>query len=150
MAFAQAALKWVEAGSQGDMELEASPQIGRADKLWESTCFEAFGRLGDRRYVEFNVSPSGEWAAYEFGGYRKGRADLATGARIHEVRTGPNFLELDAILDWSDWPHVKAIGLSAVVEAKNGDKSYWALRHPADKPDFHHPESFAIPIDVGL
>ena len=30
-----------------------------------------------------------------------------------------------------------ALGLSAVLEEKDGTKSYWALAHAADKPDFH-------------
>jgi hypothetical protein len=36
------------------------------------------------------------------------------------------------------------LGLSAVLEEKDGTKSYWALVHPnADKPDFHDPGCFA-------
>jgi hypothetical protein len=29
------------------------------------------------------------------------------------------------------------LGLSAVLEEKDGAKSYWALAHRGDKPDFH-------------
>jgi len=36
--------------------------------------------------------------------------------------------------------------LSAVIEATDGSLSYWALEHPADKPDFHHPDSFALEL----
>jgi hypothetical protein len=25
--------------------------------------------------------------------------------------------------------------------------SYWALRHAAGKPDFHHRDAFAMPLD---
>ncbi len=32
--------------------------------------------------------------------------------------------------------------LSAVIETKNGTKSYWALAHPPGKPDFHHADCF--------
>ena len=32
------------------------------------------------------------------------------------------------------------IGLSAVIETTDGALSYWALAHPAEKPDFHHPD----------
>ena len=38
------------------------------------------------------------------------------------------------------------IGLSAVLEEKDGTKSYWALRHPPGKPDFHHPDCFALEL----
>ena len=36
------------------------------------------------------------------------------------------------------------LGLSAVLEEKDGTKSYWALAHPnPEKPDFHDPGCFA-------
>ena len=36
------------------------------------------------------------------------------------------------------------LGLSAVLEEKDGTKSYWALAHPLEeKPDFHDPGCFA-------
>ena len=31
----------------------------------------------------------------------------------------------------------------AVLEEKDGTKSYWALAHPGGKPDFHDPGCFA-------
>jgi len=35
------------------------------------------------------------------------------------------------------------LGLSAVIEETDGNKSYWALAHPADAPpDFHDPTCF--------
>ena len=37
-----------------------------------------------------------------------------------------------------DGRHELAIGLSAILEEEDGTKSYWALAHPPDKPDFHH------------
>jgi hypothetical protein len=40
------------------------------------------------------------------------------------------------------------LGLSAVIEDDNGSLSYWALKHPSGKPDFHHPDAFALEIDV--
>ena len=36
------------------------------------------------------------------------------------------------------------IGLTAVIEDKAGDISYWALRHPNAKPDFHHRSGFIL------
>jgi len=37
-------------------------------------------------------------------------------------------------------------GLSAVIEEPTGAISYWALAHPSDKPDFHHPDSFILEL----
>ena len=36
------------------------------------------------------------------------------------------------------------VALAAVLEGSDGVLSYWALRHPAASPDFHHPESFQL------
>ena len=39
------------------------------------------------------------------------------------------------------------LGLSAVIEATDGSLSYWALRHPPGKPDFHHIDAFDLQLD---
>jgi hypothetical protein len=36
------------------------------------------------------------------------------------------------------------IGLTAVIEDQAGSLSYWALRHPRSKPDFHHRGGFIL------
>lgn len=38
------------------------------------------------------------------------------------------------------------MGLSAIIETNDGTKSYWALRHPPGKPDFHHRDCFALEL----
>ena len=38
------------------------------------------------------------------------------------------------------------IGLSAVIEEVGSIKSYWALQHPPGRPDFHHPDCFALEL----
>jgi hypothetical protein len=49
-------------------------------------------------------------------------------------------IAVDAAVPWS-------LGVSAVLEEKDGTKSYWALAHPAgDKPDFHAAASFAAKL----
>jgi hypothetical protein len=40
-----------------------------------------------------------------------------------------------------------ALGLSAVVVDENGVLTYWALKHPARKPDFHHRDSFVLALE---
>jgi hypothetical protein len=125
-----------------------------AGRLWEHTCFEAFVAIDDRQgYHEFNFAPSGEWAVYAFRGYRVGGplADEALAPSIR-LRSSAGGLELEALahLDRLSPAHLCAslrIGLSAVIEANDGALSYWALRHPAGKPDFHHPEAFAIRLE---
>jgi hypothetical protein len=40
------------------------------------------------------------------------------------------------------------VGLSAVVEASDTTRSYWAIHHPASRPDFHHAEAFALRLEA--
>lgn len=118
----------------------------RTDGLWQHSCFEVFLRFSSGGYVEFNFSPSGDWASYRFDAYRAGmRADPAM-PRLHVERSAER-LALTAEIDLAGWPALPdAIGLSAVIEARDGTRSYWALRHPPGKPDFHHPDCFAIQL----
>jgi predicted GIY-YIG superfamily endonuclease len=116
----------------------------RRDNLWQHTCFEAFLGL-DGGYLEFNFSPSTEWAAYRFSGYREGMAELDIPEPRLSVSHAEHALELTADLALPDPP--ARLGLSAVIEETSGIKSYWALRHPpGDKPDFHHPDCFALEL----
>lgn len=122
---------------------EAEP--GRADDLWQTTCFEAFLRTADAaEYREWNFAPSGQWAAYDFSGYREKIGDSEIASAPY-VRMEDNFtwwalgatIAVDAGAEWQ-------LGLSAILEEKDGTKSYWALAHPeGDKPDFHDPVCFA-------
>lgn len=116
---------------------------GRADGLWRSTCFELFVELS-QGYREYNFSPSGGWAAYEFEAYRAGmrNAALEHGPEIDPDDVGDSFL-LDAIIDLEGRGR---FGLAAVVEERSGTKSYWALAHPAGKPDFHDDACFAATL----
>jgi hypothetical protein len=41
----------------------------------------------------------------------------------------------------------RRLALSAVIEETSGALSYWALRHAAGKPDFHHADAFTHPLD---
>ena len=122
----------------------------RADKLWQHTCFEAFVAVG-ASYYEFNFSPSTEWAVYRFSAYRAGMTVAeATPPRIGSHRDEGCFA-LDAAIDLDSLPELRAsggsrLGLSAVIEDTQQRISYWALAHPAGKPDFHHADGFALKL----
>ena len=137
------------------LRIPVSAGSRRADGLWHHTCFEAFVRVKDSpAYFEFNFSPSGEWAAYGFCAYRDGGPlDDAVDAPEISVQNLPDQLELAATIRLAHFLLVQPgmllrLGLSAVVEASDGTLSYWALHHPAAKPDFHHPDSFALELAV--
>lgn len=121
----------------------------REDELWKNTCFELFLRAaGEDRYVEFNLSPSSRWASYAFEEYRAGMRDLPLSVepQIETERRSSSF-ELTADLDLSEISGSDLYaGLSAVIEEIDGTRSYWALAHPPGKPDFHHPDCFALAL----
>ena len=143
-------LAFVLDGDLSGLRIPESRSSRRAGDLWRHTCFEVFVLAEDGPgYREFNFSPSGEWAAYAFRGYRDGGEldiDLSPGI---VVRRTMNRLELDAKICQDFLPPGRPLwlGLSAVVEDADGVLSYWALRHPPGKPDFHHADAFALQLE---
>jgi hypothetical protein len=140
-------------GELGALRLPEPRPPSRADGLWRHTCFEAFlGHNGTGTYWEYNFSPSGAWAAYHFSAYREGMAPLMKGAPpLPRLHTGEDHIELEVTLDLS-WMARSAsgpglrLGLCAVIEDRAQVLSYWALKHPAGKPDFHHADGFVIEL----
>lgn len=128
---------------------------GRADRLWAHTCFEAFVALAQTpRYIELNFSPSGQWAAYTFESYRQGMVPALDAAPRLTLDGDAERLELQAEVRLSGLPGLRTspqsslrLALSTVVEDQEGRLSYWALRHPAGRPDFHHPDSFTLALE---
>ncbi len=116
---------------------------GRADELWRHTCFEAFVAT-ERGYREFNLSPSGQWAAYHFDDYRSGMRAADEVATVAGLDGGSNYVALEGRIELP--LGAARLGLSAVIETVDGAKTYWALTHPSDKPDFHHPDSFILDL----
>ena len=113
-----------------------------ADRLWQHTCCEIFIAPSEGAgYREYNFSPSGEWAAYEFRAYREG-APVQTRAPAIDVQRSARRLQLSARVEAIG----SRIGIAAVIEAADGTLSYWALRHAPGKPDFHHPTTFALDL----
>jgi hypothetical protein len=111
----------------------------RTDELWMHTCFEAFVQpVGEAGYTELNLSPSGRWASYQFDGHRAGMRNAAAVPDLSwRSPTLAARIELNDIADL-DW----RLSLTAVIEAVDGSKSFWALEHPAGPPDFHNADCF--------
>ena len=111
----------------------ASPE--RTEGLWQTTCCELFVGGPGTSYREFNLSPSGAWAAYEFESHRTARRDVDAGIEI-ETSLDTNGLTLIAKIEseFSDPAHV---GLTAVIEEVDGAIRYWATGFAPGEPDFH-------------
>ena len=141
-------LSYVVSGRTSDLRWPPVLAAERADELWRHTCFEAFVRPSTgSAYYEFNFSPSTQWAAYQFSGYRSGmRVATEIAAPRIEVRSDEATFTLQAALELDGLSSPLYLGLSAVLEETNGRKSYWALAHPPGKADFHHADCFALEL----
>lgn len=144
------ALTFVVTGDIGALKLPAAQPGVRTDELWRHTCLEAFvGQADGASYYEFNLAPSSQWAAYGFGRYREGMAPvLEVGDPAISVDTGAKRFRLQATLNLGDLSDLDSrttwrLALTAVIEQRDGLKSYWALAHPVGRPDFHHADGFS-------
>ena len=135
---------WFGVGAPADRFVIPAPaEPDRAEELWQTTCFEAFLRESGEAYREWNFAPSGQWAAYDFTAQREGRSDADVATPYIRVEDNLTWWALGATIAVpaeTEWQ----LGLSAILEEKDGTKTYWALAHPdGDKPDFHSPVCFA-------
>lgn len=132
--------------------IPAASTPGFADGLWERTCLEAFiAEQGSATYREFNFSPSGQWAAYAFHAYRERDTTYTPGISPGiQTQRSATHLELTADIPVALHPTGKnlQLGLTAVIELTNGGRSYWALAHPGEKPDFHQREAFCAAFNA--
>ncbi len=121
----------------------------RRDELWKRTCFEIFLKDGDQSiYDEWNFSPSTDWAHYDFSDYRQ---KLSSNARIMHLRRPLDWQKTAEMMTLTveiPWPvHFLSTdfyyySLTAVLEHRGGELSYWAMHHAGDRPDFHNARSF--------
>ena len=145
-------LRYTVAGAIDDLLLPAFAASGRTDELWPHTCFEVFVRpVFGNAYYEFNFAPSTQWAAYQFTGTREGMYKADAAPSCIEAEQDAQSYALSVVLDLSRLDALSdeaplRLNLSAVIEEANGRKSYWALAHPADKPDFHNPDCFTLEL----
>ena len=135
-------------GDVAAIHIDAPVQSGPADNLWRTTCFEAFiGGQGSTRYTEFNFSPARTWACYAFDDYRHPPNPACISGNPVKIETiaYPNIFALQASVPRGALTgRERVIGLSAVIESTDGAKSYWAIRHAPDAPDFHDRSTFAL------
>lgn len=141
-----------------DLRVPSPHAPAPADALWKTTCFELFlGATKGTAYREFNFSPSGQWAAYDFSDTRlrlPHEITLPQAPQLDFARS-EDLLSMEVRLPHSGQFHVQNIpestslrlALSVILEAEGGHLGYWALAHPPGKPDFHHPHSFLLAVD---
>jgi hypothetical protein len=147
-------LRFTLVGDLDGVSLPAIRAVERSDRLWEHTCFEAFVRGEEGgRYLEFNLAPSRQWAAYAFSDYRQRDESWAPPAPAIEVDRRDALVELRARIPLEGLrplcpSRTLRLALSAVIEARDGRLTYWALAHGPGRPDFHHADGFVLSLDV--
>lgn len=129
-----------------------SAQPSRKNDLWRTTCFELFVKLpGGSEYWEYNLSPSRDWNAYHFTGYRSQLQPEVhvTGIDIVTEVAQARLASLQARLPLppSLLNRKLAVGISSVIEDAEGNMHYFALRHSGVKPDFHDPAGFVLSLE---
>ena len=131
----------------------ASPR--RKNELWKTTCFEFFLAIKDQPgYWEFNMSPSGDWNVYRMDAYRRAgfREETSIQRLQLEAKREAGMFVLSAAIDLNPiFQHGFAsqlleAGITAIIQTKDGDETYWALAHPAPYADFHLRESFTLAL----
>jgi hypothetical protein len=128
----------------------ASPT--RRDELWKATCFEIFLAVKDQpAYWEFNMSPSGDWNIYRMDAYRRigFRAETALSHLPFEMKKRAKEYSLDVSVDLASLFLLQQqleLGITAIVQTKDGAETYWALAHPAPQADFHLRAGFTLAL----
>ncbi|MFW7380961.1 MAG: hypothetical protein ACOH5I_19250 [Oligoflexus sp.] len=130
---APASLLWPEPTGQAEFR----------DLLWQGTCLEVFyAKPSSPGYIEWNFSPAGHWACYQFVDYRTGQKRLTERrAVIKSGKQGNHYwleshvpIEEERPLDWN----------ICVILQDAQAQSFWSLLHPGGKPDFHDRRGFII------
>ncbi len=138
-------------GPLHDLVLPDAGPARRGVDLWRSTCFEAFVRAPCGAYGEINLTPDGAYCAYRFDAYRRvGARDWDLGAPALDVVRAGDVLTMDAQVRVQD-PALQGrmkVGLTVVIQSAAHELSFWALAHPLERPDFHHPEGCMVDLEI--
>lgn len=146
-------LHYVLTGKTEDIFLP-SPVVTphRKDNLWKTTCFEFFlARKDLPQYWEFNMSPSGDWNVYRMDAYRRigFREETSIPCLQLDTQKEDGVFRLNITADLQpliDQDDPLEIGVTAIIQTKDGNETYWALIHPAPQADFHLREGFTLAL----
>jgi hypothetical protein len=119
------------------------------ERLWAHTCCELFvAPMQGERYVEWNLSPTGQIARFAFSRYRQ-RIPAAPDAGASSVvaRQGRALRIAASVPLPPELGETIRVSITAVIEDAAGALSYWALAHPSVRPDFHHDGGFVLILD---
>jgi hypothetical protein len=97
------------------------------------------------------MSPSGDWNIYHIDTYRRVgfREETLIQRLPFSVRIEAGCVSIEASVDLS--PIIRAqesiqMGITSIIQTKDGHESYWALVHPNSQADFHVREGFTLEL----
>ena len=119
--------------------------------MWKNTCFEFFlGIKNSPIYWEFNLSPSGDWNIYHFDDYRQSmQLENKVESLPFNILRDSNALYLGLEFNLDGLVSIIEnfdISITTVIKSKEGNISYWALKHCGKEADFHLRDSFVFEI----
>jgi len=146
------AIQYSLVGNLSELAIPAPARVPcRKNNLWEDTCFEFFlAAKHSPHYWEFNLSPSGHWNVYRFAAYRQGmQEEPAFTSLFPAVLRQPDSLSVNLEADLGQITKADQaieVGISAVLEGRDGQLTYWALTHCGPQADFHLRDSFIVEL----
>lgn len=114
----------------------------RKNELWKSTCFEFFLKSPiSSEYWEFNFSLDGCYNQYHFADQRLGMEE-SDFFEIQKVCIESN--QISIVMKWTQ-KDIWLMHPSAILKI-DSLTDFYGIKHPCDKPDFHHPSNFCIEL----
>ncbi len=109
----------------------------RKDELWKGNCFELFlSKNHNHEYIEYNISPSGDWNCYEFDSYRKGMREKDTPPPTIKIKN--SLVEISITIGDEIY---NAYQITCIIE-QDEQLKYFSTSHPKSAPDFHNQDCF--------
>ena len=124
-----------------------SANPARRLQLWRRTCFELlWGPIHHPNYWELNASPAGHWNILAFADYRRGMAEEPRIAASIGTLYHAHGFSLCCTLPVAalECPGPFRLAPAAILRLADGQRTFWAVHHPGETPDFHHPLSFTL------
>lgn len=123
--------------------------LSRRHELWRTTCFEVFFAVkGESSYREVNLDPNGCWNIYLFTNYRaQMREEPGVDQPLCRATVKKDLYTLNCAIDCRGLVDDSAdleLSVSSVIQAVDGNISYWAIVHHGSEPDFHKRTSFSM------
>jgi hypothetical protein len=139
----------------GDLDRVRIPNAAAGldpERLWEHTCCELFIAPALREdYLEWNFSPTGQAAHFAFSAFRQRISFSSTSVAAPVVTVQGRALRIEGRVPLPTHGGESGLHISTttIIEDASGSLSYWALRHPCEKPEFHHRDGFALALTPG-